>query len=260
MTRNPIIYLLMLFALIVLTSCASKEKYIYYQDIEAVINSDASSKRFETKLVSDDLLMIVVSAEDPESAAPFNLFTTVTADPRNSATTGQVTQQLYLVDADGNIEFPIIGTLKIGGLNKSQAIVLIKNEINKYLKNPIVNLRIMNFKITVQGEVNQPGVHTITSERLTLPEAITLSGDLSTYGSRNNILVIREQDGKRTFARVDITKADFINSPYFFLKQNDIVYVEPNKTKINSSVIGPNISIGISALSLLVTIIALSVK
>ncbi|WP_430611946.1 polysaccharide biosynthesis/export family protein [Flavobacterium sp. JP2137] len=260
MTKNAILYLTLLCATLALTSCASKEKYLYYQNIEEAINSKTSSKLFETKLVPDDLLMIIVSAEDAESAAPFNLFSTMTADPKNPARNGQMTQQLYLVDSQGNIEFPIVGTLHVGGLNKTQAIALIKNEINKYLKNPIVNLRIMNFKITVQGEVNRPGVHSIVSERLTLPEALTLSGDLSTYGSRNNIMIIREQDGKRTFDRVDLTKADFINSPYYFLKQNDIVYVEPNKTKINSSVVGPNLTVGLSALSLLVTIIALSVK
>ncbi|MBW3519326.1 polysaccharide biosynthesis/export family protein [Flavobacterium sp. NKUCC04_CG] len=260
MTKISLTYLLLLFAMLALSSCASKNKYLYYQDIEEVINSESQSKLFETKLAPDDLLMIIVSAEDPESAAPFNLFSTMTADPKNPARNGQMTQQLYLVDSQGKIEFPIVGSLIVGGLTKSQAIALIKDEINKYLTNPIVNLRIMNFKITVQGEVNRPGVHSIISERLTLPEAITLSGDLSTYGSRKNIMIIREQDGKRSFARVDITKADFINSPYYFLRQNDIVYVEPNKTKINSSVVGPNITIGISALSLLVTIIALSLK
>lgn len=134
------------------------------------------------------------------------------------------------------------------------------HELSKYITKPSVNLRILNFKITVQGEVTQPGVHNVTSERITLTEALSLSGDLTVYGKRENILIIREKDGKKQAARVDITKADFLNSPYYYLSQNDVVYVEPNKTKVNASVVGPNTAIVLSGVSLLVTIIALTVR
>src|SRR5690606_3988547 len=120
--------------------------------------------------------------------------------------------------------------------------------------------RIMNFKVTVQGEVNRPGVHSINSERLTLSEALALSGDLTIYGRRSTVLIIREVNGQRLRIRVDMTKADFMTAPYYYLNQNDIVYVEPNETRVNSSSVGPNISVGLSALSLLVTIIALATK
>ncbi|MEC4116919.1 polysaccharide biosynthesis/export family protein [Myroides phaeus] len=247
-------------AILLLTSCASREKLVYYQNVEDVLLKETSATHFETKFRPDDLLMIIVSAEDVEAAAPFNLVNTMTTNPNNPAGSGQMQQQLYLIDSNGNIEFPVLGTLKIAGKTKAEAIDLLTKEISQYINNPIINLRIMNYKVTVQGEVNKPGVHNITSERLTLAEAIALSGDMTVYGKRDNVLVIREIDGKRIPIRVDMTKADFMSSPYYYLNQNDIVYVEPNKTRINSSVVGPNLSLGLSALSLLVTIIALSIK
>lgn len=251
---------LCLLTTVLFSSCAPKASHVYYQNVDEVLNTNEKLINFETKLQPDDLLMIIVSAEDIESAAPFNLINSMTTNPNSPDRGGQVQQQLYLVDTNGNIEFPVVGTLNIGGLTRSEAIDLIKSKIEIYLKKPIINLRIMNFKITVQGEVVRPGVHTVSSERLTLPEALALSGDLTIYGKRDNVLIIRENNGKRTYNRVDMTKADFLNSPYYFLNQNDIVYVEPNKTRINSSAVGPNISVGISALSLLVTILALTIR
>lgn len=249
-----------LFCIVLLSSCAQKESFVYYQDIDTVLLENASNTNFQTRLQPDDLLMIVVSAQDPESAIPFNLMNTMTASPNSPEGAGQMKQQLYLIDNQGNIEFPVLGSIKLGGLTRSQAIEYLNEEISQYINNPIINLRIVNFKVTVQGEVNRPGVHTITSERLTLMEAISLSGDMTIYGKRDNVLIIREIDGHKIPIRVDMTKSDFITSPYYYLNQNDIVYVEPNKTRINSSVVGPNLTVGISALSLLVTIIALSVK
>ncbi|MGG5506243.1 MULTISPECIES: polysaccharide biosynthesis/export family protein [unclassified Myroides] len=242
------------------SSCASRESVVYYQNVEDVLANDNAVKQFETYLQPDDLLMIIVSAQDREAAEPFNLINTMVTNLNNQAGAGSAQQQLYLVDNKGNIEFPVLGTIKVSGLTKKQAIDYLTTEISKYIIRPIVNMRIMNFKITVQGEVNRPGIHTIVSERLTLSDAIALSGDLTVYGKRDNILVIREVEGKRIPYRVDMTKADFMTSPYYYLNQNDIVYVEPNKTKVNSSVVGPNLSLGISALSLLVTIIALAAK
>lgn len=253
-------FTLLLVALVAFSSCAPKSNHVYYQNIDEILNNNEKLANFETRLQPDDLLMIIVSAEDVEAASPFNLINTMTSNPNNPAGSGQMQQQLYLIDSKGIIDFPKIGTLKLSGLTRTEAVNLIKEKVQKYINDPIVNLRIMNFKITVQGEVVRPGVHTINSERLTLPEAIALSGDMTIYGKKENVLIIRENNGKKTYNRVDMTKADFINSPYYFLNQNDIVYIEPNKTRINSSAVGPNISIGISALSLLVTILALTIR
>jgi polysaccharide export outer membrane protein len=213
---------------------------------------------YEIRIQPDDLLSIIVSAEDPEIAFPFNLRSVSIVNPRNlDAVQNQVTMQLYLVDANGAIDFPVLGRLKVGGLSRSQVVTMFQEKIGMYIKDPIINFRIANFKVSVQGEVSNPGTYTINSERVTLIEALTMARDLTIYGKRNNILVIREKDGVKTYNRVDITKADFINSPFYYLAQNDVVYVEPNKNKVNGAAIGPNTGVIISITSILITLITL---
>ncbi len=241
-------------AFVLLTSCVSREKIAYYQDVDT---STISNKKFVTQITSDDLLMIIVSAQDPIAAQPFNLTTNLSVDPTNQAAGGQVQQQLYLVDQEGFIDFPVLGRLEVGNKSKEQIVQDLQIKISKYVKNPIVNLRIMNYKVSVQGEVRNPGTHRINSERITLPEALSLSGDLTVYGKRENILVLREENGKLTPHRVDLTKSDFINSDFYYLRQNDIVYVEPNKVAVNSSAVGPNVSIYMTAASLLLSTVAI---
>jgi polysaccharide export outer membrane protein len=165
--------------------------------------------------------------------------------------------QLYLVDASGSIDFPVLGKLKVGGLARSAVVQLFKEKIGIYIKNPIINFRITNFKVAVQGEVSQPGTYTVNSERVTLIEALTMAKDLTIYGKRDNILIIREIDGVKSYNRVDITKADFINSPFYYLAQNDVIYVEPNKNRINASAVGANTGVFISISSILIGLISL---
>ncbi len=246
---------LVLFFIILLASCASRKDIVYYQNIDGLApNSNTAS--YEIKIQPDDLLLIIVSAEDPEIAAPFNLKTVMTMTDTKLATGQQINQQ-YLVDSQGNIEFPVLGKLKVGGLSRSEVMELLRNKISAYIKNPIVNMRITNFKVAVQGEVNAPGTYTINSERVTLIEALSMARDLTIYGQRNNVLVIRELDGQKTYNRVDLTKADFINSPFYYLAQNDVVYVEPNNSKVNGAAVGPNTGVWVSITSLLITVIAL---
>ena len=166
----------------------------------------------------------------------------------------------FSVEQDGMVNLPVIGKIQVAGLTKSDAVAKVKEALKDHVTDAVVNIRILNFKISVLGEVTHPGSYTIKSERITLLEALSLAGDLTIYGKRNNILIIREENGKKISQRVDITKSDFINSSYYYLAQNDVIYIEPNKTKINSSTVGPNIAIGISALSLVVTILALTIN
>jgi polysaccharide export outer membrane protein len=168
--------------------------------------------------------------------------------------------QLYLVNAEGYIEFPVLGKLKVGGLSRSEVIKMLQDKISVYIKNPMINFRIMNFKVSVQGEVTAPGTYTVDSERITLIEALSKAKDLTIYGKRNNILIIREINGVKSYNRIDITKADFIDSPFYYLAQNDVVYVEPNKNKINGAAIGPNTGVIISISSLLITLITLIIS
>jgi polysaccharide export outer membrane protein len=238
-----------------LFSCASRKDVVYYQGVDGMAPQEKSNS-YEIKIQPDDLLMIVVSAEDPESVAAFNLGST----SGSSGASGQQSAQSYMVDSSGNIEFPILGTLKVGGLSRSELLGLLQQKIRVYVKNPIINLRITNFKVAVQGEVASPGVYPISSDRVTLIEALSMAGDLTLFGKRNNILIIRENEGIKSFNRVDITKTDFMNSSFYYLAQNDVVYVEPNKAKIGGSAIGASTSLIFSVTSVLITVMALILR
>ena len=249
-----------LFVFFLFFSCASKKDIVYYQNIDG-LNRPENNSSYEVKIQPDDLLMIIVSAEDPEIAIPFNLTSVTLPNTTNLlATTGQQTIQSYLVDRNGNIEFPVIGKIQVGGLSRTEVLQSLKEKIGVYIKNPIINLRIMNFKVSLQGEINMPGTYSVASERITLIEALSMAKDLSIYGRRDNVLVIREINGIKSYNRVDITKADFINSPFYYLAQNDVIYVEPNKTKINAAAVGPNTSVIISAVSILISLSVLIFK
>jgi len=245
----------LLLVVLLTTSCASRKELVYLQ-------GGSNTKElvsYEPVLQPDDVVMIVVSSENPEVAAPYNLKAiTVQGDTENGIGTQRM--QTYILDKEGKIEFPLLGTISLSGLSKTQAVAKLKELLKDHVNDAVINFRILNFKITVLGEVQKPGTYPVTSERITLLEAIGMSGDLTIYGNRTNVLLIREKNGTKTMERIDLTKSDFLNSSAYYLSQNDVVYVEPNKTRINSSAIGPNLTIGISALSLIVTIIALTLK
>ena len=237
--------------LVAFTSCSLNKKIVYLQsDVETKGTTEIIN--YEPLIQPDDEVLIVISAENPEVTVPYNITT-------SNSQTGS-TRQGYLIDKEGNVDFPILGKIKIGGLTRIQAVNKIRALLANDIKDPTVNLRVINFKVSVLGEVASPGVKTINSERLTLLDAISMSGDLTVYGKRNSIMIVREIDGTRTIAKVDITKRDFMNSKYYYLEHNDIIYVEPNKTKINSSAIGPNVSIIVSILSLVTTILFLVIR
>jgi polysaccharide export outer membrane protein len=250
LTKAAFLYL---FVSLFLFSCVSKKKIVYMQDIDNQ-KSYESSMRYEPTLQPDDLLNVIVSAENPEVTLPFNL-------PQIQGNYGlnesQSNIKTYLIDNDGFIEFPVVGKMKLGGLTRTQAIALLKEKISFYITNPSVNLRIINFKISILGQVVKPGSYTIQSERVTFLEALSLAGDLAVYGKRNNILVIHEQEGKKTYTRIDLTKTDILSLENYYLSQNDIIYVEPNKTFINSSAVGPNITVILTGITVLTTILIL---
>lgn len=250
---------LWLFSFVVIfCSCASKKEIVYYNN-GTDGNTNTANSKYEPKFESDDLLMITITAPDVEASKAFNLPAISIAQNPGQAS-GQTQYQLYLVDNNGYIELPVIGTFKIGGLSRTEAMKKLKTILQERIGDPIVNIRIMNYKISVTGEVLKPGSYSIVSERITLPDALAMAGDLTIYGKRTNIAVIREIEGVKTINRVDITKADFINSEFYYLAQNDVVYVEPNKTKINTASVGPNLTIGLSALSLVITVVALLIR
>jgi polysaccharide export outer membrane protein len=234
---------------LIFTGCVSSKKIVYFQDDKGQ-KLDENIVNFQPTLQFGDILSINVSSLTPEAAAPFNVF--------ESQGIGFAQNPLpYIVDTDGEINFPGIGKLKVSELTTKQLTNKLTKQLEPFLKDPIVDIRLLNFKVTVLGEVTNPGTYSVQNERITIIEAIGLAGDLNIQALRKSITLIREQGGKRVFVPIDITNKDIFNSPYFYLAQNDVIYVEPNKTKINSSAVGPNTVVFISSLTLLVSITAI---
>lgn len=241
-------------SLIVLSSCASRQDMIYFQD-EPVGNAQIDSAPKQLIYKSDDILTINVSAADPLAAQPFNLAVVSEGQDLMSAN-GSTRVQTYLIDHNGNIEFPVLGTLHLAGMTRIEATEMLKEKISEYAKDPIINIRLANFTITVIGEVASPGTFTIQDERITLPEALGLAKDLTIYGKRKDILLIREVDDVKKFAYIDLTSVNSVLSPLYYLQQNDVIVVEPNKARIRSSTYNQNNGVLISAIGTLTTILA----
>ena len=242
------------------TSCASSKKVVYLQDV-VPLKQQVIEQKYEVYIHNDDLLAIMVNSKNTELALPFNMPMVTYQLGSQSAPQQRVLG--YLVDTNGDIDFPILGKLHVAGLTRLQLTDLIKQRLieEDLIKDPIVTVQFLNYKVSVMGEVNRPGSFNISGDRITLLEALSMAGDLTIYGRRDRVAVIREKDGKRTILFHDLRSADIFNSPCYYLQQNDIVYVEPNKSKAGQSEINQNKSVGVwlSAASILVSIASLIV-
>lgn len=254
--------LLLLLALpLLIAGCTSYKNVPYLQNPEVVNELEKDLPMYDAEIMPKDLLSITVNATDPQSAAPFNLTvqTPMNAALANINTTSQPTLQQYLVNNEGEIDFPVIGRLKVGGLTKNKAESLLRGKLKEYLKEiPIVTVRMANYKISVLGEVTRPGSFTISNEKVNILEALAMAGDMTIYGVRDNVKLIREDTkGKREIINLNLNNAGIVTSPYYYLRQNDILYVTPNKTKAKNSDIGNSTTLWFSATSILVSIASL---
>lgn len=258
MSRRVAVCLITIF---LFTSCQSYKKVPYLQDSEVVERAAQQEKLYDARIMPKDLLTIVVSCTSPELAVPFNLTVATQNNLAITSTTSQPVLQQYLVDNEGKINFPVLGELKIGGLTKKETEQMIVEKLKPYIKEiPIVTVRMVNYKISVIGEVAHPGTFTISNEKVNLLEALAMAGDMTVWGLRDNVKLIREgADGKQEIITLDMNKAETILSPYYWLQQNDIVYVTPNKAKARNSDIGNSTSLWFSATSILVSLASLLV-
>jgi polysaccharide export outer membrane protein len=248
-------YLIVVLTILSTISCTHKKNMIYFQ---GKFGNTEMNKSTNPLLKSDDLLSITVLGIDEQAIKPFNLPLANNNQNNGGYAQGAPSPTGYLIDSEGNIDFPVIGKIKLSGLTRSAAIDILKEQLKPYLNNPTILIRILNYKITVLGEVRNPGTFTIPNERITLLEAIGIAGDLQITGVRKNVLVIRDSDGKKTETRVDLTTNELFSSPVYYLQQNDVVYVEPNRAKVNSSVVNTaNVSLVISVISLFITMAVL---
>ncbi len=252
-----------LIAIFLLASCQAYKKVPYLQDPEVVGQAVQQETLYDAKIMPKDQLTVVVSCTNPELAAPFNLTGAGSAGMTavNSQSASQSSQQTYLVDNEGNINFPVLGILKVGGLTKKEVEQMIVEKLKPYIKEtPIVTARMVNYKISVLGEVAGPGTFTVSNEKVNLLEALAMAGDMTIYGMRDNVKLIREgADGKQQIITLDLNKAETLLSPYYWLQQNDIVYVTPNKAKARNSDISSSTSIWFSATSILISLASLLV-
>lgn len=251
-------YYLFVLAACFATACVNTRKAVYFDGLnDSTISSNTPLP--ESIIQNNDLLSISVSSLNPDASAAFNA-------PNGSGQSGNGYSNLpqgYLVSLDGTIQFPFLGNLKAAGLTKEQLKESIRKKLvdQKLLIDPIVSVRFLNFRVTVLGEVKNPSVITVPNEKISFLEAIGLAGDLTIYAKRNNILIIREEDGNKIIKRLNLNSNDLLSSPYYYLKSNDVVYVEPNKSRIASSGRGQQwIPILFSGLSLVAIVVDRLVK
>ena len=242
------------------TSCTSY-KTVPYMINSAEVDLDSSAVLYEARVIPKDELTITVTCpEDAEAVIPFNLTATPAVGQGRGTLTSQPTLQTFLVTNEGTINYPVLGTLKVGGMTVNQVEDLIASKIEgTYLKTrPVVTVRLSNYKISVLGEVTSPGTYTVPSEKVSIYGALALAKDMTVYGRRDNVKLIREDaTGKKTIHELDLNDANIIKSPYFYLQQNDVLYVTPNKTKAKNSDIGSSTSYWVSSISILVSIASL---
>lgn len=224
-------------SLLFLTSCKTNRQLNYMQDAEEQA-TEAAIANTSAQIQPGDLLAIEVTAQDMEAVIPFNNGTAAN----------------YIVQTDNSINFPVIGKISTEHQNIETFTQDLQDRMTKYIFKPTVTVRNMNYKVTVLGEVKSPGTFTLPDGQATVLSALGLAGDLTMYGERNNILIVRNENGKLTKHRFDITRSDFINSPYYYLKQNDVIYVNSNQTVAKQSLRDPNTTIYISVASILITI------
>ena len=243
-------------------SCNSSKKIAYFENVK-----DDSYKStlgiVEAPIQRNDILSISISSLNAEASAIFNPGTAASNKGSTTSTGGSIESGGYLVNSDGNIQLPILGNVTAAGLTKKQLRENITNTIlaKKLLIDPIVDIRHLNFEVTVIGEVARPTVITVPSERISLIKALGLAGDLTIYGKRENVLLIREEDGKKTTKHIDLNSKDFLNSPYYYLQPNDVVYVEPNKTKVATASRSQQVvPIILSSLSIIVIVLDRLIK
>lgn len=259
MTKKVWTRVLMLAVAATLASCASQKDILYFQDIDEA-NIEKISKDYEPVIKRDDMLRIIVSGPDKKVAMPYNLTLTEISKDGSATIANPTTSVLpYKVDSEGYISFPNVGRIFVLGMTRRDLVNYLTLEIGKDIDDPIVYVAFENFKVTVLGEVRNPGTFNVTSERLTLLQALGMAGDLTLTAQRKGLILIREVDGKQTHFKFDLTDSEILSSPYFYLQQNDVIYVPASAARVAAANTNTGIwSVLLSTITTLITIITFS--
>lgn len=250
------LYLLFFLLPLVLTGCSSYQKSLYLQN-DAVINQSTQGQLYDFRIMPKDLLTIMVSTTDPTASAPFYRKLGQDKDATSSNTGMQNAALLdYLVDNNGEIDFPVLGKIKVIGMTTRECEALLRDKLKPYLKEtPLVTVSSSNYKFSVLGEVNHPGTYTVQDEKVTIFEAIAQAGDMTLFSIRDDVQLLREDsEGHRQVIHLNLNDANITQSPYFYLQQNDVIYVKPTKAKVRTNTFNSNASMWITILSVLTSI------
>ena len=251
--KKCLLYVVMAFA-VAMSSCSSyKTSLPYFEDIRDSISGEFIQGDYGIKIIPDDELLITVTSMVPEATAMYNLTLANPAMRDEIVRITQPQQQTYIVDANGDIQFPVLGKLHVAGLSTQELTKELEARISKDVENPIVRVQLVNFRINVLGEVKKPGAISVKKERYSILDALADAGDLTEYGERSNVLLIRELDGKRVYQRLNLNNSEVLASPCFYLQQNDVVYVEPNEIRRENAKYNQNNSYKISVVSTIVS-------
>lgn len=231
-------FLLLLFVVALLSSCVSPKQLTYFRPVTSE-SAEEINKHLELqpepRIKVNDALVIIVSALDPEAVVPYNLPSVAYSTPTSATIPTTPSFQYYTVDVNGDINFPVLGKLHVVDMTQSEAIKMIEDKLRTQIVDPIVTLRFLNARVTVLGEVKNPGTYYLNNGRISILEALGMAGDITQYGRRDNVLISRENNGKLEFARLDLRGDEVFKSPYFYLQQNDVVMVEPNQARTTSN-------------------------
>ena len=252
--------ILSLFASLLLTSCGTVKNVAYLQNSDS-INFEKSRFLYDARIMPKDQITISVNTTTPEVSIPFNLLLQNSYAQGRSLSSAGGTLMPYLVDNEGFINFPIVGRLHVGGLTKSEAEKMVTEKIRPYMaetENPVVTVTMASYSVSVLGEVARPGSFQVSREKITILEALAQAGDLTIYGVRDRVKLIREDaTGKKSIVTLNLNDANIVNSPYYYLQQNDVVYVEPNNVKAQNSKVGQTTTLWFSATSILISLTSL---
>jgi len=248
--------ILLFFCFASLLSCATKKEVLYFQDIENLNNVKLDSIYKHPTVQVNDILKIDLTALEPESLLPYK-FSKDLATEQGGGQVQLLKLQGYLVNKEGYIDYPGLGSVYVKGKNTQELQELLKSKLTQFIKDVTVRVRLVNFKFTVMGEVKAPGTYTISEETVTLPQALGMAGDLTIQGVRKNVLIIRSENGNVESKRIDLTASEWINSEYYFLRQNDMVYVEPNNPKVKSAGFIGNLGTALSVFSVVLSTVIL---
>lgn len=253
--------LIIIIFITILSSSCSQRNLVYFSDIgsDSVYKTRIDSL-VQQRIQEDDLLSITVTSLNAESNLLFNAGVLMPSGQNANTVVSTPINENYLVDKDGFINYPVIGQINLKGLTKLEAVNKMALLLEEYVQDPIINIRLMNFKVTVIGEVQKPSTFIIPTEKVTILEALGLAGDMTAFGRRENVLVVREKEGVRSTTRLNLNDKEVLSSPYYYLQQNDVIYVEPYKTKAIQSDTNPRTIAFLSSLLSIATLLIIQLN